>query len=152
MQQSTVTLIVALVGIIGTLGGVFIGQRMSQTWQREQWIRDKRNEEFRELLMALADSLRVEMTMYAGAVMGADQQRLLVDTHSNTMRTIRSRIFVADLVERCQIELRWSQAIDAHQKSLDVVPLARTFAMIRGEIVTEAIKKTQKLADVRKDR
>jgi hypothetical protein len=36
--QEMLTPILALAGIGGTLGGVYIGQRMSQKWQREQWV------------------------------------------------------------------------------------------------------------------
>lgn len=109
-----VTPILALAGIGGTLGGVYIGQRMSQKWQREQWVLDNRKEEFRVLLDALAESLRVELTMYAGGALSPVQQRDFVETHSNTMRIIRSRIFVSDVVNGFQFENRWAEALKAH--------------------------------------
>jgi hypothetical protein len=52
MQPSTVALIGALVAVVGTLGGGFLGQRMNKGAQREQWVRDKRKEESRELMIA----------------------------------------------------------------------------------------------------
>jgi hypothetical protein len=57
MQQGTVTLIVASVGIAGSLGGVLLGQHMTRSWQQRQWPMDQRKDEFRELIAALADSM-----------------------------------------------------------------------------------------------
>jgi hypothetical protein len=136
--QGIITPILALAGIGGTLGGVYIGQRMSQKWQREQWVLDNRKEELRVLLDALAESLRVELTMYAGGALSPEQQRDFVGTHSNTMRIIRSRIFVADVVERCQMEDRWARALKVHQNSMDVAPLATVYKELQNEIVSAA--------------
>jgi len=135
MQPSTVALIGAGVAVAGTLSGVFLGQRMTKDAQREQWVRDNRKDESRELMIALADSLRVELTMYAGAVIGPDQERVIVETHSNAMRVIRSRIFIVDVVVKADIETKWAEAIKAHQHSLDVGPLGRTFNEIRLAVV-----------------
>ncbi|HSY35009.1 MAG TPA: hypothetical protein VK814_04600 [Acidobacteriaceae bacterium] len=137
--QEFLTPILALAGIGGTLGGVYIGQRMAQKWQREQWVLDNRKEEFRELLDALSESLRVEMKLYTGLVMSSQEEQLLVETHSNTMRVIRSRIFVADLANNSQFEMRWAQALKDHQFSLDVAPLAATYSKLRMEIIRAAL-------------
>lgn len=138
IPQEMVTLIVAGFGIAGTFGGVVVGQRMSQSWQREQWIRDQQVVELRELLTAIADSYRAAMMMYAGAVLGPDPQREIVETHSNAMRVIRSRIFVIDFVIDAKIEIRWSEAIREHQKSMDIPNLASAFSDIQRDIVIAA--------------
>jgi hypothetical protein len=135
MLPSTVALIGAVVAVGGTLGGVFLGQRMNKDAQREQWVRDNRKEESRELMIALAESLRVELMMYAGAVLSPDQQRLIIETHSNAMRVIRSRIFIVDVVVKADIETKWGLAIKAHQDSLHPAPLGQAFNEIRLEVV-----------------
>lgn len=142
--QSLLTLLGAVVGIVGTLGAVYLGQRMSRTWQREQWIRDNRIMEFRKLLNALADSLRVEMTLYAGAVLEPDQQKAIVESHASTMRTIRTRIFTIDFVQRTQIEVTWSEALQQHQKMFDVPALAAVFSEIRNQILIDATSRNSK--------
>jgi len=136
--QGILTSLLALAGIGGTLGGVFIGQRMTQRGQREQWVRDSRKEEFRVLLDALADSLRAELVM-CGLALSSDQERSIIETHSNTMRVIRSRIFVADLVNSAQLEARWAEALKAHQNSFDVASLAAVYSKLRMEIIKAAL-------------
>jgi hypothetical protein len=137
--QGILTSILALAGIGGTLGGVYIGQRMSQKWQREQWVLDNRKEEFRMLVDALSDSLRIETTKYSGMVLSGEQERAIVETHSNTMRVIRSRIFVADVVEQCRLDERWVEALKAHQVSFDIAPLAAVYSTLRAEIIRAAL-------------
>jgi hypothetical protein len=56
MDQQTVTLIVAGLGIGGTLGGIVVGHVLTRSWQEEQWLLNNRKEEFRELMTALARS------------------------------------------------------------------------------------------------
>jgi hypothetical protein len=56
MQNSTITLVVAVVGIAGTLGRVVLGQWMSRSWQREQWLLDNRKQEYCELLSAVSNA------------------------------------------------------------------------------------------------
>jgi hypothetical protein len=137
--QEILTPILALAGIGGTLGGVYVGQRMSQKWQREQWVLDNRKEEFRVLLDALAESLRLELTMYAGVVLSGEQERAIIETHSNTMRIIRSRIFVADVVNGFQFETRWAEALKVHQYLRDAAPLAAVYSTLRTEIIRAAL-------------
>jgi hypothetical protein len=135
MQPSTIALIGAVVAVGGTLGGVFLGQRMTKDAQREQWIRDNRKEESRELMIALAESLRTALMMYPGAVLNLDQKRLIVETHSNAMRAIRSRIFIVDVILKVDAETKWGLALQAHQQSLDRDALGQVFNEIRLEVV-----------------
>jgi hypothetical protein len=135
MQPSTVALIGAVVAVAGTLAGVFLGQKMNKDAQRDQWVRDNRKEESRELMIALAESLRVELMMYPGAVLSSDQQRLIIETHSNAMQVIRSRIFIVDVIIRADIETKWGLAIKAHQDSFHPAPLGQAFNEIRLEVV-----------------
>ena len=51
--------------VIGTLGGVFLGQYYTGKSQRTQWLRDNRKQEYRELLDALAAAHMSLMTNIA---------------------------------------------------------------------------------------
>jgi hypothetical protein len=79
MQQQTVTLIVAVAGIAGTFGSGFVAQRMARKSQREQWMLDQRKEEWRELLTALAESLRVSLKIYPARVLSGEEERQIVE-------------------------------------------------------------------------
>jgi hypothetical protein len=126
------------IGIVGFLAGVVMGQRMSRSWQREQWLLDRRVEEFRELLDALADSLRVSMKWFAGAQIDSDGQREMIESHETAMRVIRSRSFVVEEVHKFQIEAQWSNAVGHHHHSPNTERLAATFNEIRSQIVIAA--------------
>jgi hypothetical protein len=138
LKQETVTLVVAGFGIAGTFGGMFLGQSMSQSWQREQWLLYRRIEELRELLDALTDGLRVAMMWRPGAVLDSDQQRVIVESQSNAMRVIKNRVFIIDMVERCQLELKWCEALAEHQSTFDIVAFTIVFNDLRREIVMAA--------------
>ena len=138
MQQTTVTLIVAVVGIAGTLGGVFLGQHMTQRWQRKQWMLDRQKEEWRELLTALAESLRMQMKIYPGRALSPEEQRTIVEAQSNSFRVIRDRIFIASDVAQLNIENRWSRVLMDHNRDMDVQALGAAYDAIRQEIVKVA--------------
>ena len=108
---------------------------MNKDAQREQWVRDNRKEESRELMIALAESLRTALMMYPGAVLSPDQKRLIVENHSNAMRAIRSRIFIVDVIMKVDAETKWGLALQAHQHSLDRDALGQVFNEIRLEVV-----------------
>jgi phage gpG-like protein len=61
MEQATATVVVASLGIAGTLCSSFVGHFLSRSSQREQWMRDRRHEEFQELLRSLAASMHAEV-------------------------------------------------------------------------------------------
>lgn len=143
MQQNTVTLIVAGAGICGTLGGIVIGHFLTRSSQRDQWLRDCKKEEFRELLTALADSFRSSITMHSGAVLDSDAQMKMIESHSNALRVIRSRIFIANTVTELGIELRWAEAIDRHRRTLDVAALSTLYNTLRVKIVEIATERSK---------
>lgn len=134
MATEYITLIIAGVGIIGSLSGVVMGQRMSRSWQREQWVQDRRTEEFRELLDALANSLGVALTMHSEVHSQEEKVRELMNSHMNALRVIRSRIFVLEDVTAMGLELRWAEAGAYYQKTLDVEFISTVFNEARMAI------------------
>lgn len=138
MTHDWFALAVAGIGVVGSLSGVLIGQRISQSWLREQWVLDRRTEEFRQLLDGLANSLWASLMMYTGAVLDAEKQRDIIEAQANAMRVIRSRIFVIEEVVRLNIELRWGTALNRHRQDLDIEKLATVFNELRMEIVKAA--------------
>ncbi len=143
MQQSTVTLIVAGLGIGGTLGGITVGHFLTQSSQRKQWILDRRKEEWSELLTALAESLRMALKRYQGRVLSGEEEYRIVEAQSNCFRVIRDRIFIAADVKNLNLENRWSAAVMHHSENLDARKLGAAYDAIRNEIVEAATKRSR---------
>jgi len=111
---------------------------MSRSWQREQWILDRRIEEFRELLTALAEAFAVAMKLHAEVVIESERLREFMNGHANALRVIRSRIFIVEEVAQFNIELRWAEAGARYQRTLDVPHFATVFNEMRIQIVGAA--------------
>lgn len=140
MAQEYIILIVCGLGIGGSLGGVILGQQMSRSWQREQWRLDRRLEEFRELLDAIADGRRVTLTWRVGAILGEGMQREVLATSSHTMQVIRNRVFILHEVIQFRIEERWTAAVSEYIRTYNTDKLGSVFNEIREQIVNASQK------------
>jgi hypothetical protein len=151
MQQSTVALIGAVVAVGGTLGGVFLGQRMNKDAQREQWVRDNRKEESRELLNALAVAYWGLIDWNRGLITvqlqkepitvtengATDKFALLVaDTH----KVFGSRLLVAKEVKKAEIHQRWLNTCAAYIKDREEKNLTATYDKLCELIVEIGLK------------
>lgn len=96
---------------------------------------DRHNEEWRELLTALSDSLRASLKIYPMRALDPDEQREIVNANAECFRVIRDRIFIAGDVKALDIENRWSAAVQHHSQTLDAPKLGRAYDTIRLEIV-----------------
>jgi hypothetical protein len=96
MEQSTATLIVAGIGICGTLGGVLAGQYLTQSWQRKQWLLDNTKQEYRELLSTIAVSYgTIKNVMGSDDHISPEKMKVLNESQLAVLRVLRDRIFVA---------------------------------------------------------
>jgi hypothetical protein len=61
------TLALVLWGVIAPLVSILVGHYLSRSWQREQWFRDKRYEDYRAVLSATVAAftaiVRVDMAI-----------------------------------------------------------------------------------------
>ena len=134
MEQSEVTLIVGSLGICGTLGGIVVGNLLTRSWQRKQWLWDKRAEELKELSIALADSLAAAKTQSGGTI-NSDNWIELGDAHSKAFTALRSRVFAYDIVSITHMEDKWRRALEEYWGSRDGDKLTEVFVDIRFVIV-----------------
>lgn len=111
MQQFPVTLIVATLGISGTLGGILVGHFLTRSWQREQWLLDCRKEEFRELLTALARSYSAIQRITVFGTPVEDDGSAIQAAESDAMTTIRDRIYTSFEVQELNVESRWDKIV-----------------------------------------
>jgi|ERR1035441_8341026 hypothetical protein len=97
--------------VIGTLGGVFLGQYYTGKSQRTQWLRDNRKQEYRELLDALAAAHMSLMTNIA-----LDKKGFILEPRRPgpaeiiAYRVMRDRIFIAREVAQENLAKKWEQA------------------------------------------
>lgn len=141
MEATTATLIVAALGIGGTLGAPILTQRMSRSWQREQWIRDEAVKEYRELLNALSESYKGELTGYnipydplSGDVPPS------IQVQGKISQVVRSRIIIAAQVYNLQVELRWVEALRQYHRDGDVGTLAATYTELQIAIANAVVR------------
>jgi hypothetical protein len=144
MQQETVTLVVAGMGIVGTLGGSVVGHLFSRSEQQENWLRDCRKEEFRELLHALSDHFTILREFERLAYHQAPEEReKLTDAEANFFRVLHSRIYTADDVKRLNIK-KWIDAVKgycAQPDRPDIQTFDKAYYEVNDAIVNAALGK-----------
>jgi hypothetical protein len=134
MQQNTVTLIVAGLGIFGTLGGTVIGHLLTRSWQQKQWLLDCRKEEFRELMSALTKALMVYSTPGAPPLD-------VMDAQVRAIEVLKDRIFVASDVRRLKLFDLWVDAAEKYAMQKDGKALTEGYEKIRDLLIEAAIGK-----------
>lgn len=113
MQQSTVTLIVAGIGILGTLGGIVVGHLLTRSWQRKQWLLDCRKQEFKEVVTAM--SAYVIEHMHYVAAQGTDaaqSKQSYIEAAKAAGKVLSNRIYIHADLERHRIPHRFLDVMD----------------------------------------
>ena len=112
------TLIVAGLGILGTLGGIAVGHLLAESRERKQWLIESRKQEFRELLTAIAKSLDAHVRIWQeGRPQSPEDQIELANAISETFRTFQNRIFITEDVDRLRLEGIWVEAAGQYKES-----------------------------------
>ena len=123
MDQQTVTLVVAGLGIAGTLAGTVVGNAFQARGQHQQWRRDNVRQECRELLGQLSVNRFAFIDWHKSIVgpvgshttMFANQYGdAVLDLHRN----FQSRILIAEELKRANIQKRWNAALDSFDGDL----------------------------------
>lgn len=127
-------------GAVGPLAGIVVGHFLTRSWQAKQWLLDRKNEEWRELITALSISLRASLKVYPVRPLDPSEQREIVEAHADCFRVIRDRLFIAKDVKTLNLENRWSEAVQHHKSTLDAAHLGKTYDGIRMEILVLATR------------
>jgi len=141
MQQETVTLVVASLGIGGTLGGIVVGHLLTRSWQRKQWVLDCRKEEFREVVLAIS-SATIELTIYIHSLGSRlpQPESLYLDAHRVAAKTLVSRIYIASEIKELEIAARYLQIGDEVRESGASGDALNKMNILIDEIVAIAIQ------------
>jgi hypothetical protein len=113
-HQSTLAVIVAIVGIAGTLAGIFMGHFLGRSWDRKKWLLDRRNEEFKELLTAIALAYAKcgdpRYHLWQPSVEGIMEMN---QASAECLVTIQNRIYIAKYIRPLHLDSAWLGAMDA---------------------------------------
>jgi hypothetical protein len=141
MQQETVTLVVAGLGIGGTLGGIVVGHLLTRSWQQKQWVLNCRKEEFREVVSAIS-SATIELMMYIHSQGSrlAQPETLYLDAQRVAAKTLVSRIYVASELKKRDIPGRYLQIGEEARESRAGSDALNKMNALIDEIVAIAIK------------
>jgi hypothetical protein len=118
------TIILAIWGAVGPLVGVRYGQELAKRWQREQWIRENRKEECRELLNAIYEQFPSRTTLTYEQMFSQD----------NLSRIFKSRIFIAEDLARLNVQPRWR---DMFNNAVDKKVSGDEYQKLREELLEE---------------
>jgi hypothetical protein len=142
MQAQTETLIVALMGICGTVGGVVVGHLLGRSWQHKQWLMDQRNDEFRELVTALDDSMRsVAFTDHQKFDLTNEERRDTARKTTDFFRLCRTRIFTAADVRMLRVENTWREAVERFHSGGDFHMFNRKYDLLMDDLRIAAMNK-----------
>ena len=140
MEQGTVTVFVAGLGSVTTLGALFLGQFLSRSSQREQWMRDRRHEEFKELLEALVASMHAEVEATYQSELTPEEREEKRRKTADFFRVIQTRIFTFADVKRLDLKREWLAAVNAHLTSrpYDLGAFEKTYQTLTQRLVDAA--------------
>jgi len=147
MQQETVTLIVAGLGIAGTLASGPITQYIARHSQRDQWELDKKTEEFRELLdtltVAYLEVCETRHQMAIGVIPDVEDDGEYIPTpvEMTANRILRNRLFTAIELETEDVTRRWDTALINFKDTADIEKFSERFSSISATIVWLSTKK-----------
>jgi hypothetical protein len=141
MGQGMVTVFAVILGIIGTLCGSVVQNFLSRSTQREQWMRDRRLEEFRELLVSLTASMYAEVeAMYKTELLPKEREDKERKT-ADFFQVVQTRIFTFTDVRRLDLQGKWLTAVNAYRtsNSHDIKTLENEYKTLSKKLVDAAI-------------
>jgi hypothetical protein len=151
MEQSTVTLVVAGLGIGGTLSSGIVAQWMSRSSQHQEWQRDNKSQECRELLNALGTAYWALLEWNKAiiplpfpisghtSVGDADVNDQLAVSIRDLQKTFGNRLLIASEVQRAEIMRRWLDAVAEYISSRKEEKLTAVYEDLCKRIVYIAL-------------
>jgi len=96
---------------LGTVVGNVVSHLLASRWQRRVWIHDNKKAEWRELISGLNESIEVMgyAFEYGVARAASDPSADWLGAMGNGNRVVRSRIFIADVIEKQGIVKTWDE-------------------------------------------
>jgi len=118
MDQQTVTLVAAGVGVSGALIGIAIGHFLTRNSQHRQWLRDNRKQEFKELVTAMSHFVIEHMAYVSsiGSVLPQSKQAYL-DSMKAVYLIATDRIYIHVDLDKTDIPTRFLEIMEHFRDS-----------------------------------
>jgi len=134
-------LVSGALGMLGTALGIVLGHHFSKKTQREQWVRDNRKAEYRELLTTISESFMLLMELRRpGIALGPEEQREVFQAETKSVRIIADRIYIADEIAKIGLMKRWTTALNVFKTDLNIQAFANETGALSEEIRRAALK------------
>lgn len=125
--------------LLGVVVGSFLTYLLGRSVQQEQWRRDCRRQEFRELVSTITSCMVDVIAFKKAREMSAPwTEKLLnglIETHTSAYKVIGDRIFIAKDVERIDAGSRFLAGMDRLRKSEGENDDVEVLATLLEEIV-----------------
>lgn len=93
---------------VGSFIGGLISQLLSSRQRHQEWVKDNKKQEWRELISALSQSFHhIQNFSGHGIAIGGDIQKEFVQADVEARRAIESRIFIAHQIRHANVLERW---------------------------------------------
>jgi hypothetical protein len=130
-------------GVIAPLVGIFVGHLLSRSWQREQWFRDNRYEDYQAVLSAVSSAYmaivrldKASDTSHFAPEMVQEVEVIKVDS----FRVLRDRIFIADELDFAGILVEWDTTVTNYEMhAIDERTFADRFSKLNDNLVRMAL-------------
>lgn len=128
-----------------TLAGVIIGALLTsiltRSWQQEQWLLEKRREEYRELLSAITLAYMALANIGELRILGGLTREIQLDSERaivESFRTLRDRIVIAGEIKSANSLDEWATAVQNYRRTNDERKFAARFSLINDRLIAMA--------------
>lgn len=124
---------------IGPIIGILLGHYLTHSGQHEQWLRDCRKQEFRELLTAFSKCyVTVMLFGRPGVIRNEQEMKDYFDDQREALVTVSDRMYIAEDVGKLDLYRRWTAAVGDFNRDNAHEVFSTRFDEIRLEILRVA--------------
>lgn len=138
MPDQTVPLWLTIVSSlsVGSFVGGLITQLFSSRQRHQEWLKDNKRQEWRELISTLSQSFHYLRNNTGFGIISGEQERGALEADAEARRAIESRIFVVHQIQRENVLERW-QSLAAEK---DWSKMVHDWNSLHGTLVAAAHK------------
>ncbi len=130
-------------GVVAPFVGIYVGHYLSRAWQREQWFRDKRYEDYQAVLSAIVASYmaiaRVDMESLT-SLFTPEMLHEVEVKKAESFRVLRDRIFIAEELELGGVLAEWDTNVTNYaMHTIDERIFAGRFSELNRKLVRMAL-------------
>jgi hypothetical protein len=140
-------LLSGLLGILGTVVGALLGPYFTKNWQREQWLREKRLTEYKELMSSMSDTYITLMQRAEVEAQREDDEPdkpwldpLPTEKELATYKVLHDRVFIAKELAGENIMTLWETAVTNFRHTRNREKFALRYVKINEKVVGMASK------------